>query len=65
MKTIAKYFKSPIQSFFWFHQESGATGGPGSSPSKTVESKESSTPIKKDPSGAKALATEPLSPYVV
>ncbi|KAF3951473.1 hypothetical protein ACB098_07G115600 [Castanea mollissima] len=46
-------------------KESGAAGGPGSSPSKTVESKESSTPIKKDPSGAKALATEPLSPYVV
>nr|POE90416.1 protein tic 62, chloroplastic [Quercus suber] len=46
-------------------KESGAAGGPGSSPSKTVKSKESSTPIKKDPSGAKALATEPLSPYVV
>ncbi|KAK4562848.1 hypothetical protein RGQ29_005362 [Quercus rubra] len=46
-------------------KESGAAGGPGSSPSKTVESEESSTPIKKDPSGAKALATEPLSPYVV
>ncbi len=65
MKTVAKYFRSQIQCLFWFHQESGAAGGPGSAPSKTVKSKESSTPNEKEPSGAKAIATEPLSPNIV
>ncbi|GMY05870.1 protein TIC 62, chloroplastic, partial [Fagus crenata] len=46
-------------------KESGAAGGPGSAPSKTVKSKESSTPNEKEPSGAKAIATEPLSPNIV
>ncbi|KAB1207223.1 Protein TIC 62, chloroplastic [Morella rubra] len=46
-------------------KESSGPGGPDSALSKTMKSEEPSTPIKKEPSTAKVMATQPLSPYIV
>jgi hypothetical protein len=50
---------------FGVYQESGAAAGPDLAPSKTVKSEEPSPPIEKEPSSAKAMARQPLSPYIL
>ncbi|XP_059435064.1 protein TIC 62, chloroplastic isoform X3 [Corylus avellana] len=46
-------------------KDPGAAAGPDLAPSKTVKSKEPSPTIEKEPSSAKAMARQPLSPYFV